>query len=180
MVNDDRAESGFDWVQMIMIQVDRNTKKVSYNPYFWAYKHFAHYVKPGAKVVQVRANGGGPSKMNGFKNPNGDIVLVCANYNNNPYNLTVKVENDMWKATLPPNSFNTLLMKTGTTAVERKKVTGLSVIRTENHATIFDLNGKVVKVRESRNLTDLLKPGSYIIREQNGNRGNGKKIVTVK
>jgi hypothetical protein len=163
-----------------MIQMDRNTKKITYNPYFWTYKHFAHYVKAGAKAVQVRANGGGLSKINAFKNPNGDYVLVCGNFNNNTYNLTAKVENNMWKATLPPNSFNTLLMKTGTTAVERKKVTGLPVIRTENHATIFDLNGKVVKVRESRNLTDVLKPGSYIIREQNGNRTNGSKIVTVK
>jgi glucosylceramidase len=183
MVNDDRAESGFDWVQMVMIQVDRNTKKVTYNPYFWAYKHFAHYVKPGAKVVQVKANGGGPSKMNGFKNPNGDIVLVCANYNNNPYNLTVKVGDDMWKAQLPANSFNTLNIASGTTMARKNCFSSVTpVVNTKGTATVFDLRGKVVNVPSKRGESTLKNgflPGTYIIRDHTGNTTKGKKVLTI-
>ncbi|MBN1757585.1 MAG: hypothetical protein JW863_04670 [Chitinispirillaceae bacterium] len=119
MVNDERCQSGFDWVQMVAIKVDRNTKRVTYHPYFYAYKHFAHYVKPDAKVVRNSVNGSAPSKVNTFLNPNGDIVLVCSNAYNNQYALTVKVGNEMWKANFPPQSFNTLLIKSGTTPVQR-------------------------------------------------------------
>lgn len=121
MVNDDRCQSGFDWVQMVAIKVDRNTKKVTYHPYFYAYKHFAHYVKPDAKVVRNTVNGAGPSKLSTFKNPNGDIIVVVSNANGGTYPLTIKVGNRMWKATLPGNSFSTLKINSGTTPVVEER-----------------------------------------------------------
>jgi glucosylceramidase len=116
MVNDDRAQSGFNWVQDVAIQVNRTTKQVSYNPWFWAYKHYGYYVKPGAKVIKYSVTGAGPGgKISAYKNPNGDLILVLQNTSGNPYELNVKVGNQMWKASLPGNSFNTLKINIGTT-----------------------------------------------------------------
>ncbi len=121
MVNDDRAQSGFNWVQDVAIQVNRTTKQVSYNPWFWAYKHYGYYVKPGAKAIKYTVTGAGPSKVSAFRNPNGDLILVMGNFSGNPYQLNVKVGNQMWKATLPANSFNSLKINTGVTVTASPK-----------------------------------------------------------
>ncbi len=206
MVNDERGMSGFDWVQMVMIQVNRNTKKVSYNPYFWAYKHFAHYVKAGAKAVQARANGAGPSKMNAFVNPNGDVILVCANYNSSTFNLTAKVGNKMWKAQLPPNSFNTLKIAIGTSATvpERKteepavshtpaslrniRVTNSSLHFTlpvtmspaeEISVVVSDLQGRIVWTGRRKGSAVIGERQSFDIRPSKGSLLPGNYLLTV-
>ena len=66
-------------------------------------KHFGYYVKPGAKAVKYTVNGTSPAKAVAFTNPNGDVILVIGNTNASAFALTVKVGNEMWKATLPPN-----------------------------------------------------------------------------
>jgi glucosylceramidase len=120
MVNDQTGKSGFNWAQNVMIQVHSSTKQVTYNPHFWAYKHFGNYVKAGAKAVRYTVNGTNPTRTNAFLNPNGDIILVLFNQGGNPFPLTAKVGNTMWKATLPGYSFNTLKIAIGTAVQERK------------------------------------------------------------
>jgi glucosylceramidase len=116
-VNDETAKSGFNWIQDVAIQVNSTTKQVSYNPWFWAYKHFGYYVKPGAKSIKYTVAGSAPTRITAYKNPNGDLIVVAGNFSGSPYQLNVKVGNQMWKATLPANSFNTLKINTGTTGV---------------------------------------------------------------
>lgn len=120
MVNDQTAKSGFDWAQNVMIQVNSSSKQVTYNPHFYAYKHFAHFIKPGAKAIYKTVNGASLNKSNAFRNPNGDIILVCSNTNSSAFALTVKFGNVMWKASLPANSYGTLRIATGTAVQERK------------------------------------------------------------
>jgi glucosylceramidase len=120
MVNDQTGKSGFDWAQNVMIQVNSSSKQVSYNPHFYAYKHFAHFIKPGAKAINKTVNGASLNKSNAFRNPNGDIILVCSNTNSSEFALTVKFGNVMWKASLPGNSYGTLRIATGTAVQERK------------------------------------------------------------
>ena len=125
LVNDETAKSGFDWAQTIPIRVNSSTKQVTYNPWFWAYKHFAYYVKAGAKVVKYSVSGSGPNKSSAYRNPNGDIILVCSNTNADAFALTVKVGSMMYKAMLPGNSFNTLKIVTNNTSTrgaEQKNV----------------------------------------------------------
>jgi glucosylceramidase len=117
MVNDETSKSGFNWPQTIAITINSKTKQVSYNPWFWAYKHFGYYVKPGAKAIKYTVTGAGPTKVSAFRNPNGDLILVAHNSSNSPYQLNVKVGNQMWKASLPATSFNTLKINTGTTSI---------------------------------------------------------------
>ena len=96
------------------------TKQVTYDPWYYAYKHFGYYVKVGAKAVKCTTNGASPGKMCAFSNPNGDIILVVENVTSNVFALTTKVGNTMWKVSLPANSFNTVRMALGTAVKERR------------------------------------------------------------
>jgi len=120
MVNDETTKSGFNWMQTIAIRVNSTTKQVTYDPWYYAYKHFGYYVKVGAKAVKCTTNGASPGKMCAFSNPNGDIILVVENVTSNVFALTTKVGNTMWKVSLPANSFNTVRMALGTAVKERR------------------------------------------------------------
>jgi len=138
MVNDETTKSGFNWMQTIAIRVNSTTKQVTYNPWFYALKHFGYYVKPGAKAVRYTVNGANPAKVVAFTNPNGDVILELLNTNSTAFALTAKVGNMMYKASLPPNSFNTLKIASGT-AVQEKELekTGMNAI---NNVRIYNSN----------------------------------------
>lgn len=127
MVNDETAKSGFNWAQMVMIQVNSTTKQVTYNPHFYAYKHFAHYVKMGAKAIKYTTSGTLPNRMVAFKNPNGDYILVSSNISTSPMPITIKVGNVAWKVSLPANSFSTVRIASGTPVVEKKVIKNSSL-----------------------------------------------------
>jgi hypothetical protein len=159
MVNDQTGKSGFDWSQNVMIQVNSSSKQVAYNPHFYAYKHFGYYVKAGAKAVKYSITGSGPAKTNAFRNPNGDIILVCSNTNSSAFALTAKVGSMMYKASLPANSFNTLRILSSTSVRETElKKAGVSVLskaRICNSMLYFTLSAAANAQELNVTLTDL-------------------------
>lgn len=48
MILDEQKKSGWDWKQNSLIVIDRNTKKVTYNPDFAAMAIMGKYIRPGA------------------------------------------------------------------------------------------------------------------------------------
>jgi hypothetical protein len=200
MVNDETTKSGFNWMQTIAIRVNSSTKQVTYNPWFYAYKHFAHYVKPGAKAVKYAVNGSGPAKTNAFLNPNGDVVLVCSNTNGSTFALTVKVGNMMYKASLPPNSFNTLLIASGNTTVQKKDLEkdatpALNNVRIcnsklyftssaapgakEMHITLNDLQGRTVWTAHRKGSSIPGDQQAFAIQPAQGSLLPGAYLLTV-
>jgi glucosylceramidase len=159
MVNDQTGQSGFGWAQNIMIQVNSTTHAVTYNPHFYAYKHFGYYVKPGAKAVRRTVSGAAPNKAVAFRNPNGDIILVVGNTNSGTFALTARVGNMMWKATLPANSFNTLRIAMGTavqgTGLKNSSMPALSNVRIRNSTLYFSLSADVNAREAELTLKDL-------------------------
>jgi glucosylceramidase len=202
MVNDETAKSGWNWAQTVAIQVNSSTKQVTYNPWFYAYKHFGNYVKPGAKAVRYSPIGTIPGKITAFRNPNGDVILVTSNQNASAYSLTVKVGTKMWKATLPPNSFNTLKMATGTTVLaEQRKVAKaampmLSNARISNstlnftlqeaagaremNITLRDLQGRTVWTGHSKSGTILGGQQTFTVKRPQGGLLPGSYLLTVR
>jgi glucosylceramidase len=151
MVNDETAKSGFDWAQMVMIQVNKTTKQVTYNSHFYAYKHFANYVKAGAKAIKYTITGTAPNKTVAFKNPNGDYVLVFSNTSSGAMPITIKSGNVMWKASLPANSFSTVRVASGT-PVQEKKVLSTTSLHLDNagitNSTLYFTLSKSTEVQE--------------------------------
>jgi glucosylceramidase len=180
MVNDETGKSGFNWMQTIAIRVNSSTKVVTYLPWFYAYKHFGYYVKPGAKAVRYTINGASPAKTVAFKNPNGDIILVLSNTSASTFALTAKVGAMMWKATLPANSFNTLRIATGTAVqgqgmeLKTSSMPALSNARINNSTLYFTIPASTGAQEMDITLTDLQgrtvwtghRGGSAILGEQ--------------
>ena len=108
MVNNQTSKSCWDWAQCIMINIDTTNGKIAYNPYFYAAKHFGHYVKVHAKAIKFTNNGLTKLTSAAFCNPDGDIILNVGNADSCATSVTTKIGNRMVVVTMPANSFNTL------------------------------------------------------------------------
>ncbi|MBW1296306.1 glycoside hydrolase family 30 protein [Aquimarina litoralis] len=104
MVLDETGKSKWGWKQNSMISIDRQTKKVTYNPEFYLMKHFSSYIKAGANNVQTDNE-----NCLAFKNPK-ELVII---YYNSEDAKTVKefIVNDIkFKSEIAPKSFNTFIV----------------------------------------------------------------------
>jgi glucosylceramidase len=202
MVNDQTGASGWGWQQNLMIQVNNSTRAVVYNPHFYAYKHYGYYVKPGAYAIRRTVNGTAPDRAVAFRNPNGDVILVIGNSGAATFALTVRVGNEMWKATLPAASFNTLRIATGNgSAVKEKKVENaalpvLSNARISNsmlyftvpastgaqemNVTLTDLQGRIVWTGQCSGAAMHSGQQSFSIRPKQGGLRSGTYLLNVR
>ncbi len=99
------------WPQNAAIVVDRNTKSLIYTPMYYAFKHFSHFVKPGARLVGLRPyDAWSHSNAIAFQNPEGGIVLVLQNTTESEKPVKVKLEKKSVTVTLPPQSWSTLIL----------------------------------------------------------------------
>lgn len=112
MILDETGDSTWKWRQNAPITVDSKSGKVTYNGEFHVYKHFSHYVKPGAKRV---ATSGWWGDRLAFVNPDGSIVLVVGNSSGDDHEIGIQVgglgTNDTIKVSIPARSFNTFVVK---------------------------------------------------------------------
>ena len=109
MVLDQTGKSTGNWAQCSPVVVSTDTKKVTYTPQFYAFKHFSYYVQPGA--VRVFMSGDYGDQI-AFINPNGDIVMVLKNASKDALRVAIHFYGQKVKPTLPPHSFNTLVFHT--------------------------------------------------------------------
>lgn len=99
--------SYWGWKQNAMVSVD-SSGNFNYNPEFYVMKHFSHFVNPGAHKIKTS---GDTSNLLAFKNPDGSVVVVCANINNISREYIFKSGNKLFRFTGLPHSFNTLIVK---------------------------------------------------------------------
>jgi glucosylceramidase len=72
-------------------------------------KHFSHFVTPGA--VRMETVGPWTGNAVAFKNPDGSKVVVIANPFKDQRELCMEADNEIYKFTLEPDSFNTFVLK---------------------------------------------------------------------
>lgn len=96
------SASSWGWRQNSLMHVLDG--KPNYTPEFYLMKHFAHFVKRGAKYVSVK--GEFASNCAAFENPNGEKILVLAN----PYKTDKAIEIEGKAYTLPAESINTIVV----------------------------------------------------------------------
>lgn len=108
MILNETGKSTWDWAQNALITVDQNSGKVTYNGEFYVYKHFSHYVKPGAKRVMTTGNWDDGIS---FVNDDGSVVVVLMNDSDSEQDASIAVEglsgSNTIQVKLPANSFNT-------------------------------------------------------------------------
>lgn len=98
------GRSTWGWNQNAMITVDKASKKIVYTHEFYLMKHFAHFVRPGARLREVSGELAGNAVV--FENPDGGLIAVVHNPLTRPLNVQIR-STDAVSAELPPYSFNT-------------------------------------------------------------------------
>lgn len=96
MILNETGKSSWGWWQNVLISVDQNTGKVTYNGEYYVFKHFSHFVRPGAK--RIMATGPWGNKI-AFVNGDGSIVLVLGNTSDKDQEVKITVD-DQSKTTL--------------------------------------------------------------------------------
>ena len=103
--------STWGWMQNSLFTVDSKTGEVTRNPEYYVMKHFAKYVKPGARVLGT--SGHFNSMAIAFENPDGTIVVVVQNALNQDMPFTFanpeRPEQGL-NVTLKARSFNTFVL----------------------------------------------------------------------
>ncbi|HET7734009.1 MAG TPA: glycoside hydrolase family 30 beta sandwich domain-containing protein [Paludibacter sp.] len=107
MVLDPSGKSTWDWVQNMLISVDKNTKAVVYYPEYYIMKHLSHFVLPGA--YRLKTSGGKDHLA--FINPDGTTVLVLVNTGDADKRFNVSVADKTLDVNVKAKSFNTLCWK---------------------------------------------------------------------
>ena len=96
------SESTWGWRQNSLLHVVDG--KGEYTPEFYLMKHFSHFVKRGARYLEIK--GELASICVGFENPNGERVIVLGNQYEDAKMVTV--EGNTY--TLPPKSISTIVI----------------------------------------------------------------------
>ncbi len=100
--------SRWGWQQNSLITVDVPAKTYQFNHEYYLMKHFSHYIKPGAKMIETA---GIFKNLLAFINPDKSVVFIAQNETDNTMELSVKVGSNFFSANLKPGSFNTFLVK---------------------------------------------------------------------
>lgn len=104
-----KGMSTWGWEQNSMITVNPETKEVVYNPEFYVMKHFSHFVEKGAK--RLTTSGSDSVDTVAFKNPDGTIVIVISNKNDNSRIANIEFADEIFEVELEGHSFNTIVLK---------------------------------------------------------------------
>lgn len=102
MALDERKMSSWGWSQNSLINVINGD--VIYNPDYYMVKHFAHFVKRGAVMLETKGHFNTNTAV--FKNPNGERVAVIMNPFSHNQTVTVEEKNYVLK----PRSFNSIIL----------------------------------------------------------------------
>ena len=101
--------SRWGWAQNSLVVVDPRTGTARYTPEYHLMKHLSHFVRPGARRLETASWTGYENQL-AFSNPDGSVVVVMQNDLVDPLPVRVAVGDRMVAPTLPPDSFNTLVI----------------------------------------------------------------------
>lgn len=104
MVLADDGASTWGWKQNAMIRIDSRTKEVTYTPEYYVMKHFSHYVKNGARMLDVTKG----DNVLAFRNPDNQIVIICANKEDKERDVRIAYGDYTMDVKLMPKTFNTI------------------------------------------------------------------------
>lgn len=107
MVLDNSGKSTWDWVQNMLISVNKTTHEVQYLPEFYLMKHLSHFVQPGA--FRLKTSGGKDHLA--FVNPDGSTVLILVNTADTDRTFILSVSGKTIELPVKAKSFNSLIWR---------------------------------------------------------------------
>jgi glucosylceramidase len=101
--------SPWGWAQNSLVSVDTTSKTFKYNYEYYLIKHLSHFVKPGAKRLNIKSLTGYENLLV-FGNPDQSVVIAMQNDLGQELPVRVKVGNKVIASTLEADSFNTFVV----------------------------------------------------------------------
>jgi glucosylceramidase len=112
LVLDETGLSTGGWAQCSPVVVHSATAQVTYTPYFYLYKHFSHFIEPGAHLTASYSSW---SDQIAFTNPDGGVVIVVVNRSDQNVPLTLNIDGRRSApVVIPARSFNTFMLSAPT------------------------------------------------------------------
>lgn len=102
------GESTWGWKQNSMISIDTENKTVTYNPEYYVMRHFSHFIKPGAKRVNVTGRHSANAVC--YRNPQNETVIVVNNPRQAERELVFALAGRHYTVVLKPQSVNTFII----------------------------------------------------------------------
>jgi glucosylceramidase len=100
--------SRWGWTQNSLITVNGQDKTYKFTYEYYLLKHVSHYVLSGAVFLPVS---GSYNNLLAFRNVDGSYVLILNNEKDTVIKPVIKVGDKMISMSLPPDSFNTIVIK---------------------------------------------------------------------
>ncbi|NLR89810.1 glycoside hydrolase family 30 protein [Flammeovirga agarivorans] len=106
MILNETTESGWEWPQNSLINIDREKKTIQYNPDYNAMYIISHFIKPGD--VRIASNSQKP--MITVKDKDGNIKILIQNTDNNDSTFRIHLQGETKKITLPKQSITAIVI----------------------------------------------------------------------
>lgn len=107
----DNGESPWGWKQNALIRVDSKARTYLYTPEYYAVKHYSRYISKGAEIIACKPDNGSGMPVLAVRTPEGNTVIVAANFTDGVKPLTVDTRSKYLNVDLAPHSFNTFVIK---------------------------------------------------------------------
>lgn len=101
--------STWGWSQNSLATVNEETGKLTLQPEFYLMKHFSHFIKSGARLVETK--GRWTSNALVFENPNGELVVTVLNSMNTDREFTFKHNKTVVSLVIEAHSIHTFVVK---------------------------------------------------------------------
>ncbi|KXX71438.1 hypothetical protein [Flammeovirga sp. SJP92] len=108
MILNETTESGWEWTQNSLVNIDREKKTIQYNPDYNAMYIISRFIKPGD--VRIASNCSKP--MITVKDKDGNVKILIHNTDNNDSVYQIHLNGEKKKVVLPKNSITAMVIKT--------------------------------------------------------------------
>lgn len=102
----DGETSPWGWRQNSLVSVAKDGSWFRYNPEFYLMKHFSHFIQPGARLIETSGLYDGAIA---FRNPDGTVILLAANLDDEPRQVSVRLGDNTYMPMLDSHSINTFV-----------------------------------------------------------------------
>lgn len=100
--------SSWGWKQNSLATINKETGKLTLQPEFYLMKHFSHFIKSGARLVNTKGHWTSNSLV--FENPNGQLIVTVLNSMHHDREFTFKFHGKYFSSIIEAHSINTFII----------------------------------------------------------------------
>lgn len=109
MILNETTKSGWDWPQNSLINIDRDTGTIQYNPDYNAMFIISKFIKPGD--IRIASTNRGKYPMITVKSPNGTVKVLIQNTTKEDELFELHISNEIHKLKIPTGAITAISIK---------------------------------------------------------------------